>query len=382
MTGDRPRIILFRGHSLYDSVNTMVAELALAVGRQGCRPEVVDLRCEDARDRIVSLVREGAVGRFLCVNGLGLPATAEDCRLYRETGVPVVLYALDHPIGLYPCLQLPLPTLVATVPTRHNVDVCREVIRRDLRCYHLPHGAARPTSRLRPWRLRDVPLLLSASLQQPPEAARADWRRYGPVTCARLNAMVETHEADPARPLDQVIGSVLNAPGSLGSSAGPDLHELFSCFSLLDGFLRNRLRERLVAACRRLPLTVCGSGWSADGAGASRFLGPRPVHEVFALMARAKIVLNPLPPYYQSHERPLQAMARGAVAATPPMPWFTPEPGEDPLIPLSDDVEESVAGLTAALADDASLEARARAGHDAFLAGHTWDHRARSLLSL
>ncbi len=375
MTRERPLVVLYWGHSLYDSLNTMTTELASAIERQGYRAVIVDLRQGDASERLRSLVQSGPVARFVSVNGLGLPARPEDCRWYQEAAVPIVFYGLDHPAGLYPTLQLPLPTLVATVPTPHNVDFCQAFLSPTLRCRHLPHAAARVAARLQPWRLRDVPLLLSASLQQRPDAARADWGGYGRRIAGNLNAMIEAHEAEPARPLDRVITSVLE-------STLPGVHELFSYFSVLDTYLRNRLRERLVAACRTLPLTVCGGGWTADPSGPRQFLGVRPVQEIFALMARSKIVLNPLPPYYQSHERPFQAMARGAAAATSPMPWFTTGEGQDRVLTLADDVEEQVARIVAAAADDAALEALAQAGHEAFLAGHTWDHRARTLLSL
>ena len=43
----------------------------------------------------------------------------------------------------------------------------------------------------------------------------------------------------------------------------------------------------------------------------------RKAPEVMALMRHAKLVLNPLPPYYESHERPFQAMAAGAACCGP-----------------------------------------------------------------
>ena len=59
-------------------------------------------------------------------------------------------------------------------------------------------------------------------------------------------------------------------------------------------------------------------GWEATAAECAArgkracFLPARTAPETMTLMRRAQLVLNPLPPYYESHERPFQAMAAGA----------------------------------------------------------------------
>jgi hypothetical protein len=113
----------------------------------------------------------------------------------------------------------------------------------------------------------------------------------------------------------------------------------------------------------------------------ARFLPPMPVADTIAAMRRSRIVLNPLPPYYQSHERPLQAMANGAVAAEGPNAAMDAAfPGGYLSLPAAP--HAAAAALEAALADEARLKAIAEAGHAACLAGHLWEHRAAEILRL
>lgn len=139
----------------------------------------------------------------------------------------------------------------------------------------------------------------------------------------------------------------------------------------------------MVAALAHLPLLMCGEGWervALPGSGI-RYLGSQPVAATIDFMRRSKIVLNPLPPYFGSHERPLQAMVNGAVAAIGASDYLASAfPGQGYLA-LSLDPKAAAAELEQALADDDRLRALAGAGHADCLAAHLWDHRARTFLA-
>ena len=372
--GNRNRVVLYQGNSVYGSVNTMVAELAGALRRFGFEPVIIDLRRADALTETLEVIAGGRVVFFLSLNGFGIPE--QGAGYYAAVDLPLAMVCVDHPIGLYPLIRCPLARMLTTFPTPHHVDFCRTFVRDDTLCRHLPHAAAAVTTRRRPWRHRDIPLFLSGSVHQDPEEARAGWSHFGPAVCRELNDMVDAHAREPARPLHEVVLAVLERPGL-------PIHQMYSYLTVLDGYLRDRWRVAFVEHCRDLPLVVCGSGWRGPEGprDCRRFLGRRPVEDVFGLMARAQIVVNPLPPYYESHERPFQAMARGAVAASGPMPWLGGTQTADSLLWLSADSAAAASLLGTALADAADLEVRAACGLAAFAAAHTWDHRVATLLA-
>ncbi|MEI7610504.1 MAG: glycosyltransferase [Rhodospirillaceae bacterium] len=374
--GREPVAVLYKAKSEFDSLNTMVDHWAAALRRKGFRPEIVDLRAADAVARAVALIRGERVALFLSLNGFGVPTPGQGPGFYQECAAPLFIHFVDHPAYHHTTLCSEAPHLVATFPTPSHLRFCRTHIRGNLPLLHLPH-AAEPDP-VAPWRERDLPLLLAGSLHEDPEAKRAGWSRYGPVVRDRLEAILAGHRAAPRRPLHDIVLEALNRPE-------PDLEAVRSHFGVVDGYLRSRVRLEFVqaAAAHRLPLTVIGRGWDgAVPAGSTvRLEGERPVSEVFAAMARTRIVLNLLPPYYESHERPFQAMAHGAVAATVAAPWLVSAVGAESLLALPPDAAEAAATAGAALAGDAALEARAAAGTTAFLAGHTWDHRLERVLS-
>ncbi len=367
-------IVLFKGHSQYDSVNTMVDQLARALERLGAATAILDTRAGDCVAAATALVRQRRIRLFLSLNGFGIPDAGQGAGFYGESDAPVLIYFVDHPAYHHPRIRAPLPRLIATFPTAHHVAFCRRFIRDDIALHHLPH--ATEAADMLPWEERERALFLSASLLTDPEPFRAQWRQHGPEVAARLDTMVEAHEAAPTRPLHETVLAVLGA-------AAPPVEVLASYMITVDTYLRSRAKLALVQALADLPLTVCGEGWAKRARPGQRasFLPAMPVGEVIAAMRSSKIVLNPLPPYYELHERPLQAMANGAVAANGPCaPMEVTFPGGFLALPV--EPAAAAAGLEAALADEPRLQAIAAAGHTACLAGHLWEHRAAAILRL
>ena len=365
-------IVLFKGHSHYDSVNGMVDQLAASFARAGAASRVLDTRAADCVAQAVALVRSGAVRLFVSLNGYGIPD--QGAGFYAESTAPVLIYFVDHPAYHYPRIRAPLPRLVVTFPTAHHVDFCRRFIRDDIALHHLPHAtaAAEPA----PWAGREIALFLSASLLSDPAPFRADWRLHGPEVAARLDAMVEAHDAAPTRPLHETVLAVL------GADAAP-IEMLASYLITVDTYLRSRVKLELAQALAHLPLTVCGDGWArlAEAGTRATVLPAMPAAAAIAAMRKSRIVLNPLPPYYESHERPLQAMANGAAAANGPS-GFMAEAFPGGFLDLPAEPCGAAAALEAALADEERLQAIAATGHAQCLAGHLWDHRAAAILRL
>lgn len=366
-------IVLFKGHSLYGSVAAMVDQLTEALRRQGFETATFDTRAPDCVASILTVLRQNRVRAFLSLNGYGLPAAGQGAGFYELTDAPVMIYFVDHPAYHFPTIRSPVPRLAVSFPTAHHVAFCRDHVRGDIAIRHLPHATepAEPA----PWEARDIPLFLSATLAADAEAFRAAWRQHGPAVEAQLNAIVDAHDADPVRPLHEHILAVLGT--------APPIEVLSSYFRMADIYLRCRAKQRMVAALSDLPLVLCGEGWDAArfAGTAIRYLGPRPVTETISLMRRTQVVLNPLPPYFGSHERPLQAMANGAVAAIGPSDYLAAAFPTRGYLALPYDAAAAAAALEQALQDGDRLQALAQAGHADCISAHLWDRCAAAILA-
>jgi hypothetical protein len=326
-------------------------------------------------------VRGGAVRFFLSLNGYGIPAPGQGAGFYAETAAPVLIYFVDHPAHHHPTVRAPLPHLAVTFATESEAAFCRAHVRSDIPVRALAHAAAASTEAPPAWETRDVPLLFSASLHAEPEALRAGWCQHGAAVERSLNDVVAAHDAAPARPLGETVLDVI------GRDDRP-IAILASYIAAADLYIRNRQRRALVTTLAHLPLLVCGKGWeslaaeSAVPGKAARFLAAQPAPAAAALMRRAKLVLNPMPAYYDSHERPFQAMAAGAVAATGPSNLFGVAEFAGALLSLPAAPRNAAARIEAALADEDALQSVAAAGTRVQAAAHRWDDRARSLIAM
>lgn len=365
------RVVLHKGVSDHLSLNTMVDGLAAAFARRGLVPAVLDLTAPDYPARIRALLEEGGIALFVCLNGMGLPREAGT--FYDRLGIPVVALFVDHPFYHLDRLAVPLPRLFLTFPSRSHVAFCRQSLGLAGPLLHLPHAAAEMAVAVPAE--RDIQILYSGSpLAADPEGLRDRWRRLGRESCAALEAIVAAHDAAPARPLEAVVAEILGQPPEAVARLRP-------FFLAADAYLRSRIKvEALKAlAAAGIEVAVCGQRWEAVP-GSRRLLGSRDVPATLGLMARSRMVLNLLPPYYESHERVFQAMAAGARAATTPAELWADLFGAGECLALPCDPRDLARSVADALADPAALARDAERGREAFAGAHTWDHRVGSLL--
>jgi spore maturation protein CgeB len=147
----------------------------------------------------------------------------------------------------------------------------------------------------------------------------------------------------------------------------------------------HRRFEMLKAAAKAgLPLQVFGAGYERD---LYRFKnvtygGEATLAEVVALMRRSRIVLSVNANFGQgSHERPLSAMAAGAVAATDRSAFYEAQFGADSILQLGwTSLAQDLERLAASVDQADQLLAIAAKGHRMTVAEHRWDNRIDAIL--
>ena len=374
------RFILFRGSSLYGSVDRMLDALAATLAAQGDAAPIIDATAPDYVARLQQAISQGPVDAFLGFSGIGLDLRAEN-NLFNTLGKPMVSIYLDPLLLYWNQVVTPIRRRLIFTTAPGDVDYWCQTLGVPVPIRHLPHAATPLPAEEPPvpWGQRDIDLLHAGTAPADPAALRAAWVQHGPKVEARLNAMLDAHDAEPFAPLPEIIARVGHPVAAL---AAPQ--SLYPYFQTLDLYLRARVRWRMLRPLLDQPLTLVGPGWepvlaAATGPVRARLLGARPAAEVAALTRRARVVVNSCTPYHGSHERLFQAMAAGALALTSPTVWLAAAAPTAALAQTRPDLADAAALAAGLLARPHEAEAMAEAGRAWFEAAHTWAHRAAAI---
>ena len=373
------RFILFRGTSLYGSVDRMLDQLAAAFQADGDDAVIIDATQPDFVAALQRAVAEGVDG-FLGLTGIGLDLREEN-NLYNALDRPFASIYLDPLLLYWNQVATPIHRRLITTTAPGDLDYWRGKLSLPLPLHHLPHAAAAlpPGTAPVPWDRREIGLLHAGTAPADPAALRAGWAQHGPQVEGRLNGMLDAHDADPFAPLPDIIARVGHPVASLGAP-----QSLYPYFQTLDQYLRARVRWRMILGLLGHDLTLVGPGWepvvaAASGPVRAKLLGPRAAAEVAQLTARARIVVNSCTPYHGSHERLFQAMAAGAVALTSATAWLGLTAPDGVLAQARPDLSDVGALADRLLGDPARAQAMAETGRAWFEAAHTWTHRAATI---
>lgn len=155
---------------------------------------------------------------------------------------------------------------------------------------------------------------------------------------------------------------------------------------LVELYLRHLRRAHLVRSCAAagLSLTLVGEGWEAHpDLGSHQWLGSQPWDRVGELFHSASLVLHTHPPFFSgAHERPLSAMAHGAVAVVEENPYWTEEfeEGEELLSYRLHEVESLPHRLKELLSRPEEIKRMGERGRERVNQGHRWKDRALEII--
>ncbi|MGB8839520.1 MAG: glycosyltransferase [Aliidongia sp.] len=370
------RFILFRGSSLYGSVDRMLEHLAAAFRDEGDEATILDVTQPDYAARLRHELAGGVDG-FVGLTGIGLDLRAEN-NLYNALDRPFASIYLD-PLLLY-WDQIKTPIRRRIVFTTAPGDVDYWAGRTDVPIRHLPHAAELPPALHRlPWRRRDIDILFAGTAPDDPVALRGGWAEHGGAVEARLNDMLDAHDADPLAPLIPVIATHGHPAARLDE---PDT--LYPYFRTLDLYLRARSRWLTALALLTLPTQLVGPGWDRVIAASTRpvraiLAGEVPAGELAERFGRARLVANSCTPYHGSHERIFQAMAGGGVAFTTETAWLRLMAPAGSLVQFRPGAEDIAARAASLLDPGSAAEAIAADGLRWMVSAHSWRHRVRSI---
>ena len=368
------RFILFRGTSLYGSVDRMLDNLAAAFRAEGDEPVIIEAAKPDYLPALQRAVAEGVDG-FVGLTGIGLDLREEN-NLYNTLDVPFASIYLDPLLLYWSQVETPIRRRIIFTTAPDDVEYWGE--RAAVR--HMPH-AANPVKLLLqiPWARRKIPVLFSGTAPEDPAQLRSSWSAHGEAVQQRLNDILDAHDKDPLAPLIPLIAEIAHPVARLEE---PDT--LYPYFVTLDTYLRARTRWRTALALMTLPTLFIGPGWDRvaaanDGPMRATLVGEQPAAAVIEQIGQAKLVVNTCTPYHGSHERIFQAMAQRAVAFTTETSWLRNLSPEGSVAQFRAGVEDITHRAETLLEPDSVAEAIAEDGYRWLSSTHTWRDRVRSI---
>jgi len=373
-------IVFVCGVAAHNNVHRLIEGLRAAIAARGRECVDFDIADQPSGQAFRSLAAEGRIGLLVSMN-VGLNTLVDKAPWLRET--PTFLYMLDHPYAVFPfCEQIigQFDSVHLSHPSERQAHFADRLHPRPRTTHVLPHAAEAMDEPL-PWSERDIAVVFAGNygLDRELESERADWQRYGEHRAAALEAIVARIDDRSHETLEHAAIDVLAGEENL--SAG----QVCAYMKVVDMYLRGRVRWRAVQGLADTPgAVVCGDGWdhiAETSTGSATFASATDAAAVQALMRRARIAVNLLPDYYDSHERMFDAAAHGCLLISTESAFLREAFGAEAVHFLAEpeDLANAVAYYTT---NPQEAQEKAERGRAVFLAAHTWDHRAADLLRI
>ena len=315
---------------------------------------------------------------IIAVAGMGLHMDNME-HFFNFLDIPMFTMYLDPPIPYWPKISKPVEKLFISALSDQDVQYIKANRTPQVPVFQLAH-AATPKDRT-PWHKKDIGVFYGGTLRNTPEATRQSWGKHGEHLATILNEIVEEHLKGKGRNLLRDVEFVLAQHNEINENQFSILRNAF--FAQIDTYLRDLRRcETIRALSKSVPLTIAGKGWDQvidTSADHINYLGVIHPSEIRTFNERAKMVLNAINQYHESHERVFSAIADGSVALSSNSIFYKNTFAEDSAIFFDWDLEALPERVNGLLNDDQSLSGIAEKGHEEFLQKHTWSHRAEKL---
>lgn len=379
MTDSASTIIIFKGSSQYDASRVFLDDFDKAYRKLGYRTVVIDLR--DQGETSVEIFREtlqtGNVLFAIGINAHGQFTTPEGKSIYDIAQIPHVSWLMDHPVyHLERIENIGKDFGVVGVVDRDHGEFLSAAVAPPPASLFLPHGG-NPGSEAQPGE-RDLDVIFSGTGVDP-ETIRAQWSEADSQKKQAYETGVELSLADPKLRLMDMATQVFTK-----LSFSPDRNSFVDVMLNVERYLRAADRYQVLKSLDEAgqPVHVYGNGWEFAKFKTHELHASVPYNDSIELLKRSKIAIN-ISAFFTdgAHDRVFSTMLGGALSATNTTDYLNELPGftESALIygpeqaPLHEQIKEALAIPTA-------TQAKADQGKAFAEGGHTFAHRAKTLL--
>ncbi len=227
---------------------------------------------------------------------------------------------------------------------------------------------------------RDLDIVMCGSFMDAEDIANTWDNLLSEKNASRMRSMAECVLASSHISPLQVFVEEVNAKGEFEKELLDKAIDYFDLLTSLDQYIRGIDRIRILQAIER-PIHIFGpTSWKKYLQNAI-FHPEVPYKEVHTIFRRSKIIINSFPMFKRGlHERLLLALASGASVLHNKNLAVQQAFGE--LLPyLAPDYKGVNASIETALSDEEARYAKVSATHTTIKSQHTWDERAKQLIT-
>lgn len=349
-------VLFFVGQSANNAISDTVRRDAACLAKRGKQVTIVDLT------QPLELPEPADVDMIVSYQAWGHDLTTADGHRYADlAGCPFIVVLGDHPIHHAARILACPKTSVFCVGSQNQMTFLRDVLNVSGDIHLLPAGMfAEQVRRDGP---RDIGALVIGHAQDP--AAFLAAQKLPPALNEIIAAFAERPLSEPD--VDPIMDYMRSGFDRVMQIVGNESSAV-SVGRLIDLVSRRHFRWRYFQVLRKMPVTFVGDDWEKiprEGDDAFTAQPSIPFKALAEVYARARICLNLHPPYYDFHERLIDAMTQGAAVATPETALLQSrfDFGQN-ILALPVKVEETGPWLEAQLSEPAALATIGQAGRE------------------
>ncbi len=378
MSISQQSVLIFKGLSQYDTSNYILDDFDQAYKRLGLNTIVVDLKIEG--EETTNTFRDAILNQNVLF-ALGINAngqySVDGKSIYDIAKIPHVSWLIDHPVyHLSRIESLAKDYGIIGVVDRDHAPFLSAAISPPPPSLFLPHGG-NPGSDAIPGE-RDLDVMFSGTGVNP-AAIRETWKEADSLRKKGYETGVELSLANPKLKLMDMATQVFTE-----LSFAPDRASFADLMLKVERYLRAYDRYQVLKSLddAAQPVHIFGDGWEFANFKHHQQHPSVPYNDSIELLKRSKIAIN-ISAFFTdgAHDRIFSSMLGGALSATGTTPYLNELPGftESALIygeqqaPLAEQIKD-------ALANPTETRAKAEQGKIFAKAGHTFAHRAETLL--
>ncbi|EDY81866.1 hypothetical protein VDG1235_1486 [Verrucomicrobiia bacterium DG1235] len=377
---DSPQtVLIFKGATQYGASNHFLDAFDATYRSLGLNTVVIDLssQSEAAIEQLKDAILNQNVLFAIGINANG-QFKVDDKSIYDIARIPHVSWLMDHPVyHLEPVQNLAQDFGVVAVVDRDHGPFLQAAVSPEPASLFLPHGGC--LSPDTPDQERDLDLLFSGTGVSP-ESVRDEWANHSETARSCYEAGLALSQADPELRLMDMASQVFQ---NLGLAPARDL--FVDTMLQVERYLRAHERYSMLKTLDDAgqPAHIFGNGWDFAQFTHHQLHASVPFEESIALLKRSKISLN-LSSFFKdgAHDRIFSAMLGGAISATNTSPYLEELPGfQDCALTFSPNSAPLPDQIRSLLAQPKQLADQAASGKAFAAAGHTFAHRAQTLLN-
>lgn len=299
--------------------------------------------------------------------------------------IPHVACLVDSPNRFLPLIQS--QRTIITCPDETGVEFLRGTHARHV--LFMPHAVEKTLSvDLDGDRPYDV-TLLSSCIDY--ENIRKKWpEKFPPVLCKAMEAAAEATLSDQVTPYSYALAHAIDREAKSGNSFDPRTINFLDVLDELESYINGKDRIELVKNIKDAQVHIFGSqtgpkGWKEylGSTFNTTVHGQIPFEEALQTMKKSKIILNSCPKMKRgAHERIFTGLACGALVITSENPYLDTifKDGQSISFYQHKQRHKINEQINHYLSNKDEREQVAARGREIVMRGHTWDHRAITLI--